>query len=175
MSACPHAWTNDLLPGMNLRRFLKLVHTLGSIGMAGGIAAFMLLASSSPEPAATPEYLAIREGLYTISRTLVLPSMALIFLSGVLSMAAHFPFQNALWVWLKLAAGFLIFESMLATLDAPARRAVEATTAAMNGDMEPAQLAGSIENFWGAWWAILVLAGLNVVLAIWRPRFRGKN
>lgn len=160
---------------MNLRRFLKLAHTLGAFGMAGGIAAFMLLANSSPEPAATPEFLAIREGLYTISRTLVLPSMALIFLSGVLAMAVHFPFQNALWAWLKLGAGFLIFESMLATLDAPARRAVEFTTRAIEGEMSQAQLAASIESPWGAWWVILVLAGLNVVLAIWKPRFLGKN
>ncbi len=160
---------------MNLRRLLKLAHTLGSIGMAGGIAAFMLLANSSPEPAATAEYLAIREGLYTISRTLVLPSMALIFLSGVLAMAVHFPFQNALWAWLKLGGGFLIFESMLATVDAPARRAVEATTKAINGELPQAELAANIDNPWGAWWVILVLAAINVVLAIWKPRFRSKS
>ena len=158
---------------MNVRRFLKFAHTLGSIGMAGGIAAFMLLLGTGPEPGATPEYLALREGLYTISRSLVLPSMALVFLSGVLSMAVHFPFQNALWAWLKLGAGFLIFESMLATLDAPARRAVDATKQALAGNLSREDLAASITEPWGAWWVILILAALNVVLAIWRPRFRG--
>ncbi len=160
---------------MNLRRYLKLAHTLGAFGMAGGIAAFMLLLANGPEPGATAEYLALREGLYTISRSLVLPSMALIFLSGVLSMAVHFPFQNALWVWLKLGAGFLIFESMLATLDAPARRAVAATKQALAGEMNEPELVASITEPWGAWWVILILAGLNVVLAIWRPRFRSKG
>ena len=142
--------------------------------MAGGIAAFMFLLATGPEPGATPEYLALREGLYAISRSLVLPSMALLFLSGVLSMAVHFPFQNALWVWLKLGAGFLIFESMLATLDAPARRAVAATKRALAGEINEPQLVASVTEPWGAWWVILILAGLNVVLAIWRPKFGGK-
>ncbi len=159
---------------MNLRRFLKLAHTLGAIGMAGGIAAFMLLLANGPEPGATPEYLALREGLYAISSKLVLPSMAVIFLSGVLSMAVHFPFQNALWVWLKLAGGFLIFESMLATLDAPARRAVEAAEQAIAGELSEPDLVAGITEPWGAWWVLLILAGLNVVLAIWRPRFSRK-
>ncbi len=160
---------------MNLKRFLKLLHTLGSFGMAGGIAAFMLLLHNGPEPGATPEYLALREGLYAISRTLILPSMALIFLSGVLAMAVHFPFQNALWAWLKLAGGFLIFESMLATIDAPARRAAEAANRALAGELSNAELVASIETPWGAWWVILVLAGLNVVLAIWKPRFQRRT
>ena len=159
---------------MNFRRFLKLAHTLGAIGMAGGIAAFMLLLANGPEPGATPEYLALREGLYAISSKLVLPSMAVIFLSGVLSMAVHFPFQNALWVWLKLAGGFLIFESMLATLDAPARRAVEAAKQALTGELSEPDLVARISEPWGAWWVLLILAGLNVVLAIWRPRFSRK-
>ena len=160
---------------MNLRRFLKLVHTLGAFGMAGGIAAFMLFLDAGPDPGATPEYLALREGLYSISRFLVLPGMALVFLSGVLSMAVHFPFQNALWVWLKLGAGFLIFESLLATVDAPARRAVEATEKALAGGLTETELAASINEPWGAWWVILTLAGINVVLAIWRPRFSSKD
>ena len=157
---------------MFLRRILKLTHTLGSIGMAGGIAAIMLLLGTGPDVAASAEYLALREGTYAISHSLVLPSMALIFLSGVLAMAVHFPYQNALWVWLKLGAGFLIFESMLATLDAPARRAVESTRKALEGQLTEPELVAAIVNPWGAWWVILVLVALNVVLAIWRPRFR---
>ena len=160
---------------MRLRRLLKLLHTLGSFGVAGGIAAYMLVLSVGPEPSATPEYLLLRESLYAISRNLVLPSMALVFLSGVLAMAAHFPFQNALWVWLKLGAGFLILESMLATVDAPARRAVGLVNGAMRGEVSEAELLAGVNNPWGAWWVILVLAGLNVVLAIWRPRFERKK
>ncbi len=160
---------------LNTRRILKLLHTLGSFGVAGGIAAFMLLLNSGPEAGATPEYLALREGLYAISRYLVLPGMALVFLSGILAMAVHFPFQNALWVWLKLAGGFLIFESMLATVDAPARRAVEATQKALDGNLSEAELIASVNNPWGAWWVLLALAAVNVVLAIWKPRFGSKN
>lgn len=160
---------------MSLRKLMKALHTLGAIGMAGGIAAMMLMVNAAPEPAASAEYLAMRVAVYDVSRSLVLPSMALVFLSGVLSMAIHFPFQNALWVWLKFGAGFLIFESMLATIDAPARKAVDAVNAAIAGDIAAADLPARIQDAWGAWWVILTLAALNVVLAVWRPRFRSKN
>ncbi len=160
---------------MLLRKTMKALHTLGAIGMAGGIAALMLLINAGPEPAASTEYLAVRVAAYDISRILILPSMALVFLSGLLAMAVHFPYQNALWVWLKLGAGFLIFESMLATIDAPARKAVDAVRAAMAGDVAPSELPTRVQDAWGAWWVILILAALNVVLAIWRPRFKDKN
>ncbi len=160
---------------MLFRKTMKALHTLGAIGMAGGIAAMMLMMNAAPEPAASADYLAVRVAVYDVSRTLILPSMALVFLSGLLSMAAYFPFQNALWVWLKLGAGFLIFESMLATIDAPARKAVDAVNAAMAGDIASADLPTRIQDAWGAWWALLTLAALNVVLAVWRPRFKSKN
>ena len=160
---------------MLFRKTMKALHTLGAIGMAGGIAAMMLMINVAPEPAASADYLAVRVAVYDVSRGLVLPSMALVFLTGLLSMAVHFPFQNALWVWLKLGAGFLIFESMLATIDAPARKAVDAVNAAIAGDIASTDLSTRIQDAWGAWWVLLTLAALNVVLAIWRPRFRSKN
>ena len=64
---------------------------------------------------------------------------------------------------------------MLATIDAPARKAVDAVRAAIAGDVDPSELPTRVQDAWGAWWVILILAALNVVLAIWRPRFRDKN
>ena len=64
---------------------------------------------------------------------------------------------------------------MLATIDAPARRAAEAANRALAGELSNAELVASIESPWGAWWVILVLAAVNVVLAIWKPRFRSRN
>ncbi len=160
---------------MDARKTLKVLHTIGSTGLAGGLAAFLILLSLGPEPAVSTEYLNLREGLYAISHSLVLPSMAVVFLSGVLSMAVHFPFQNALWVWLKLAAGFLIFESLLATVDGPSRRAVEAARKAMDGELGEEALQAAVMDRPAALWVLLTLAGLNVLLAIWRPRFRSKR
>lgn len=160
---------------MNTRRLLKFVHTLGSFGVAGGIAALMLILGTGPDPAATPEYQVIRESVYAISRNLVLPSMVLVFVSGGLAMAFHFPFQNALWVWLKFGTGLLILEAVLASIDSPARRAVNLVHSAMRGEIAETELLAAIDNAWAAWWAILLLAGLNVLLAIWRPRFKRKK
>ena len=63
---------------------------------------------------------------------------------------------------------------MLATLDAPARRAVAAAEQALAGELSEPDLVAGITEPWGAWWVLLILAGLNVVLAIWRPRFSRK-
>ena len=45
----------------------------------------------------------------------------------------------------------------------------------MAGGIAAADLPTRVEDAWGAWWVILTLAALNVVLAVWRPRFKSKN
>ena len=51
-------------------------------------------------------------------------------------------------------------------------QAVDAVANAMNGEIDPATLSGLIHDEWVAMWTVLALAVANVVLAIWRPRFR---
>ena len=158
-----------------MRKLMKFFHTVGALGVAGGLAAFMLILHFGPSVGATAEYVNLRDGLDALSSYIILPSMAVVMLSGVLSMAVHFPFQNATWVWIKLLVGFLILESMLATIDAPARDAAIAARDALLGEIPEAELAGAVNDRWLAWWVLLSLALANVGLAIWRPRFRGKR
>ena len=158
-----------------MRKLMKFLHTLGALAVGGGLAAFMMLAHYGPQLAVTPEYLALREGLDQLASWIILPGMALVMLSGVLSMAVHFPFQNATWVWIKLLCGFLILESMLATLDAPARKAAVAARSALDGEISVLELEAAVKDSWLAWWVLLTLALANVALAVWRPRFRGKR
>ena len=158
-----------------MRKLMKFFHTTGSLGVAGGLAAFMLILHFGPPIGATAEYVNLREGVDALSSYIILPSMAVVMLSGVLSMAVHFPFQNATWVWIKLLVGFLILESMLATIDAPARDAADAAREALAGQLTLEELSSSVNDRWFAWWVLLTLALANVGLAIWRPRFRGKS
>ena len=90
---------------------------------------------------------------------------------GILSMAVHHPFHNAGWVWAKLLVGFLILESCLATIDAPARDAAEAAARALTGEIDMRALALQVNDRWGAWWVLLTLFAANIAMAIWRPRF----
>ncbi len=154
-----------------MRRFLKFLHTVGAVGLMGGLAAYMLVVATTPDDVSLETYAAIRTNLAAISRYLVVPSLGLVMISGVLSMAATFQFQNAGWVWLKAGAGILIFEAMLANVDGPARHAAVAAQQALAGEIDRAEMALRVRDAWGAWWTLLTLAVANVVLATWRPRF----
>ncbi|MEO1575750.1 MAG: hypothetical protein AAFU65_12430 [Pseudomonadota bacterium] len=155
-----------------LKRALKLLHTLSAIGFAGGLAAYMLVLHGAPEISATAHYLVLREALASLANLVIVPSMVVAVTSGLLAMAFHFPFHEAPWVWAKALSGVLLFEASLMSIDAPAEQAVDAVANAINGEIDPATLGGLIHDEWVAMWTVLALAVANVVLAIWRPRFR---
>jgi len=131
----------------------------------------MIMLGSGPEPSSIAEYVALREGLATLSKWLIVPSLAATLLTGILAMIAHFPFQDRGWVWAKAGSGLLAFEASLATIDGPARAAAAAGRRALSGDIDPQALAGMIDDSWGAWWVLLVIFSANVILGVWRPRF----
>lgn len=149
---------------------MKILHTLGAIGLAGGLAAFMMMLAAAPEPAATPEYAEIRGTAAMVSKWLIMPSMLLTLTSGLLSMAVHQPFMDAGWVWLKAILGLLVFEASLASIDGPAKAAAIATTKLQQGEVELAEALGQINDKWVAWWILMAIFAVNVLLAIWRPR-----
>jgi hypothetical protein len=155
---------------MNARKFLKILHTTGSFGMAGGIIAYMFLVQYGPELAVSADYVNLREAIHLASRWVITPSMMFVMVSGLLAMAVHHPFQNALWVWSKALMGLLIFEAVLASVDGPARRAAAAARDALEGEMTVEGLEAAVRDHWGALWMLLALSVVNVVLAIWRPR-----
>ena len=154
-----------------MRRLLKFFHTCGSIGYAGGIAAYLIIAAFGPELAVSEEFVRHRESLATISRWMILPSLMLVLFSGIFAMIIHHPFLNAGWVLAKAVAGILIFEASLASIDGPARKAAKAAAEALAGTLDAGQLALMVNDRVGALWVLLALAAGNVALAIWRPRF----
>lgn len=153
---------------------MKFLHTIGAIGLAGGLSTFMLVLATGPDIHDLGAYAALRTSLDAVSNWIIVPSMALVTTSGLLAMAVHHPFQNMLWVWIKALSGVLIFEATLGSIDAPARRAAEAAARAAAGEIRVSELATLVEDKWVAWWVLLFLAAANVVFAIWRPRFRAR-
>lgn len=153
------------------RRIIKILHTLGSIGLAGGLAAFMMVLAYGPGPDMPSEYAELRGSLAVLSRWLILPCMIATLASGLLSMAVHFPFQDKGWVWVKALLGLLVFEASLASIDGPAQAAATASASAVAGEIDATRLAVLIDDKWGAWWMLLAIFVVNVILGVWRPRF----
>jgi hypothetical protein len=156
---------------LTMQRTLKFIHSLSAIGLAGGLASYMLILASAPEMAEPTAYATLRATLAVVSKWLLVPSMMLVIISGLLAMIANTRFLEMPWVWVKALSGLVIFEATLASIDAPAQRAATATAQAAAGEIDTETLANLVQNEWGAWWVLLGLSVANVALAIWRPRF----
>ena len=154
-----------------MRITLKFLHTLAAIGMIGALSAHIILLTIMPEPTSLAEYVALRQGIGAIAKWLLLPSLGLVLVSGLLAMAFIGNYYNAGWAWLKLGLGVVVFEGTLITVQGPATRAAEASVQLLDGKLDPGAIEAMMRGEWGSLWVILFIALLNVLLAIWRPRF----
>jgi hypothetical protein len=154
-----------------MRRLLSFLHTLGAIGYAGGLAAYMLVLTGASDITSLNEYAAPRASLVPVTTWLLMPSMLVALVSGLLAMAINFSYQNAPWASAKALSGILIFESTLMAIDDPIKSAAAASARALAGESDAGALSRLVEDERGAWWALLGLAAANVALAVWRPRF----
>jgi hypothetical protein len=154
-----------------MKKALKFLHSLGGIGVIGALAANIILLTVTPEPSSLEEYVVMRRAIGAVAQWLLLPSLGVVIVSGLFSMAVHKPFQNAGWAYMKLGLGVIMFEGTLLSVQGPAERAAIASQRALAGEVDPATLAGLVQGEWGSLWVILGVALANVALAIWRPRF----
>jgi uncharacterized membrane protein len=152
-----------------LRRTLKLLHTLASCGMIGGLLCYAIVLVYAPQD--TPRaYADVRQTISYISNYLLLPSMGVALVSGLLAMAAHRPFLDTRWAWLKALLGLSLFEATLGIIQSKATSAAAASAKIAAGTGEPGALAAALGNEWMSLAAILTLSIAQVVLGIWRPR-----
>ena len=152
-----------------LQRLIKILHEIGSAGVMGAFAACLVLAIKGPTQPLVA-YAAVRQAIAAISQWLLLPSLALVLVSGLLAIAVNRAFHNAAWAWVKALLGVSVFEGTLVTVNASARRAAELATMAANGHGDAAQLAQVLRTERGGLWVLLAVSLLNIVLAVWRPR-----
>jgi hypothetical protein len=104
----------------------------------------------------------------------LLPSLAIALVTGLLSMAAHQPFQDMRWVWIKALLGLSMFESTLAIIQSKANYAAKVSSqiaaGEANADALKAALTTDLATEWYSLGAIMTLSIANVVLGVWRPR-----
>jgi hypothetical protein len=139
------------------------------MGVLGSFAACIVLLINAPNDSLI-SYAAVMQGVASISRWLLVPSLAMVLISGLLAIAANESYKNAGWAWVKALLGLSTFEGTLLTVGASARRAAELSSMAVTGRGDSIELAQVIRTEWGGLWLLSALAVVNIVLAVWRPR-----
>ncbi len=154
-----------------LRKLLKLLHEIGAIGVLGSFAACTVLIAKTPTHSPI-EYAAVRQGVAAITQWLLVPSLAIVLVSGLLAIAATDAYKDAGWVWVKALLGISMFEGTLVTVGSGARQAAELSAQAASGQVVTAQLMQVLHSEWSSLWLLMTLSVANIVLAVWRPRLK---
>lgn len=143
----------------------KVLHEVASIGFGGGLAACLLINGladrSSPEAFATA-----RTAFSAIAKYLLVPSMAVVVVSGLLAIAATRGYMDAGWAWLKALLGITVFEATLVVVGSGSRQAEMLAAVTAN----PVALDTLLRSERNTLLLLIVLCIVNVVLAVWRPR-----
>jgi Predicted integral membrane protein (DUF2269) len=156
-----------------MRKTLKFFHTLASCGLIGALLGYMIVLVYAPH--ATPAtYADTRQTISALCNYVLLPSLAIALVTGLLSMAAHRPFQEMRWVWFKALLGISMFESTLAIIQSKANYAAKVSSqiaaGEANADALKSALATDLATEWYSLGAIMTLSIANIVLGVWRPR-----
>ncbi len=146
------------------RRSLKALHEIAAIGSGGALAACLVIGLTA-NTASPSDFAAARLAIAGIARYVLLPSLALVLVTGMLAIAATRAFHDAGWAWLKALLGLSVFEATLVTIGASTRQAELAAAGA-----DPTLLASLLHSERNTLWLLLGLSVANVVLAVWRPR-----
>ena len=152
-----------------LRRLLKLLHEVGAVGVVGAYAACLVLMTKTSTPSLVA-YATMRQDIAAIAQWLLMPSLAVVLISGLLAIAATPAYHNAGWAWFKALLGISLFEGTLLTVIATAQQAAALAASAASGHGDPAKLAEVVHTQTAGLWTMLALSFANIVLAVWRPR-----
>jgi len=153
-----------------LPRILKFLHEIGGVGVGGSLGACIVLVATAPTRSLVA-YAAVRQGIAAVTQWLLVPSLALVLVSGLLALAVTQAYHSAGWAWVKALLGIGMFEGTLLTIDASARKAAALSALAATGAGDPALLAQVIRTERGGLCLLLALSIANIALAVWRPRF----
>jgi uncharacterized membrane protein len=158
-----------------MRRTLKFLHEVGSAGLMGAVAAQAIL-SFAADGRGPLEYAAMRHAIMLISQWLLVPSLLVVLVSGLAAIAAHHPFQNAGWAWMKAATTLLVLEGTLVAVSGPAQGAAVVSARIAAGEPADAEeLADFVRHERGGLGMIAFLSIVNIALAVWRPRFKRRT
>ena len=151
-----------------LRLGAKALHEIASISFGGGLAACLVinLAANRASPA---EFTAARHAFAAIAQYLLIPSMAIVVISGLVALVATQAYKDAGWAWVKALLGLSVFEATLVIVGSSSKQADVIAAAA-----DPAVLDALLRSERNTLWLLIALSVANVALAVWRPRLTVK-
>jgi uncharacterized membrane protein YobD (UPF0266 family) len=159
---------------MNHRTLLRLgaktVHDIASIAFGGALVVCLVI-NLTTNIASTTEFLAARHIFASIAKFVLVPSMAIVTLSGLVALAATQAYRDAGWAWLKAVLGINVFAATL-LLAGSAGNQGEIAAAVSSADLATLQRLLRSERI--TLWLLIALCVVNVVLAVWRPKSRFK-
>lgn len=142
----------------------KALHEVASIGYGGALAACLVINAAADRRSAA-EFVAGRHLFAAIAHWLLVPSMAVVVVSGLLALAGTRAYQDAGWAWVKALLGLSVFEATLVIVGSSRREAD-----LLAATVDPAVLDGLLRAERNTLWLLVALGVVNVVLAVWRPR-----
>lgn len=155
---------------MNQRAWLRLgaktLHDLASIGFGGALAACLVI-NLTTSVAAPAEFLAARQVFAAIAKYILVPSMAIVVVSGLIALSATRGYQEAGWAWMKALLGITVFAATLMVVGAAGQHGA-LVAAASAADLATLQTLLRSER--NTIWLLIALSVVNVVLAVWRPK-----
>ncbi len=146
------------------RRSLKALHQIAAFGSGGGLAACLVIGATA-NTASPVAFAASRDAIAAVATYVLIPSLAVVLITGLLAIAATRGFHSAGWAWTKALLGLSVFEGTLLTVGATGRQAELAAAGA-----DPALLASLLHSERTTLCLLLGLAVANVALAVWRPK-----
>lgn len=158
-----------------MRYWLKFGHSMAAMALLGSLAALLVVYQQLPVPADNLEvYAQLRVAMERITTLVTLPSLVASIVLGLLSMAFVSGFHNAPWAWAKLLTGVLMLEGSLLGIQGPIQREATRALAAMSDLAWVEQLGSTVIAEQRSIWAVGAVATVNVILGVWRPRFRAR-
>lgn len=158
-----------------MRYWLKFGHSMAAMTLLGSLAALLVVYQQLPVPADNLEvYAQLRVAMERITTLVTLPSLVASIVLGLLSMAFVSGFHNAPWAWAKLLTGVLMLEGSLLGIQGPIQREATRALAAMSDLAWVEQLGSTVIAEQRSIWAVGAVATVNVILGVWRPRFRAR-
>ena len=115
-------------------------------------------------------YADTRKTISALCNYLLLPSLGIALVTGLLSMAAHQPFQDKRWAWVKAVLGLSMFEATLAVVGSKADYAAAVSAKIASGEADTGVLRTALAGEWHTLGALMALSIANIVLGVWRPR-----
>ncbi|MDX2257663.1 MAG: hypothetical protein NW205_01985 [Hyphomicrobiaceae bacterium] len=158
-----------------MRRILKLLHTIGAIGLTGSMAALLVMTVYAPapgagEPSALAEYARYRAAMSGVATYLFFPSLGLTILSGLVSLSLNRAWVDQGWALGKLGVGLLMFEGGLIAIAGAMRKEAELSAQAVRGDVGAGELGAWLDKEPMVLVFLIAISLIAVALGIWRPR-----